>query len=131
MGGVNFVLDAEQSAHASLEITGTGLNPSKDRIVLVNCQDTCGLAKPTSQATSPEGPHLGAFRYFAPVADRLARSTDNPFLMHADFDTLPSRYCAGNNLEFDVGADEGVLVLAAKNRCKQKCVEDGCTGDHC
>jgi hypothetical protein len=134
--GVSFVLDADEAAKASLEITGSGLDATKDRVLLVNCQDTCGLAQPTSQATSPEGPHLGAFRYFTPVADELARRTDNPFLVHEDFDVIPSRYCAGNDLIGELRAEpgfgaEGVDVLAAKNLCHKKCVVDGCTGDHC
>merc|ERR1719253_397533 len=126
--GFDFVLGPETSDAASLEITGTGLDETKDRMLLVNCQDTCGLAQPTSQAVNPMGPHVGAFQYFTPIAKALSKYTDDPFLVGKDFTTTPDRYCFENDLEV---AEQPAKPLYDRNLYHQKCVVDGCSGDDC
>merc|ERR1719482_1621902 len=59
--GKNYVLDPMDagSGQVSIEITGSDLDYRKDRIMVINCQDTCGRAEPSQyvfpkESTFPE-----------------------------------------------------------------------------
>ena len=56
----------EPGTDASIEVTGTGLLAETDRLVVVNCQDTCGVSGPSAQVGFPDGEEVGAFAYFPP-----------------------------------------------------------------
>jgi hypothetical protein len=90
----------EPGTDASIEVTGTGLLAETDRLVVVNCQDTCGLHGASSAVGVPNG--VGA-RAAAPLArpeqgvpcpEDAATLADNPDRVEASFREVPSRFCS-------------------------------------
>jgi hypothetical protein len=121
--GKNYVLDPASSelGEGSIEITGTDLDWRKDRIMIVNCQDTCGRAEATEYASMPK-----AWGSAKPVntKDYSGEITvEEPYTVDGLYTEIKDRYCRGNNI------GEGTELIT-RNLCYNKC-EDGCTGDAC
>lgn len=121
--GKNYVLDPEESesGRASIEITGTDLDWRKDRIMVVNCQDTCGRAEATEYA-----------RAGATWSDLLAVNNkdysgeievEEPYTVDGLYTEIADRYCRHNNIG-------GGSELITRNKCYNKC-SNGCVGDAC
>jgi hypothetical protein len=131
--GRHFVI--EPGAPASLELTGQGFNQDKDRMMLIDCQGTCGLTKPTAAAVYPDAGASGRFGAFQPIRD-IAREeaavlescpyfnhTEDQFLVHELFEEIPARFCtrgalagsAANAIESPVAAR--VAELYSCSRC--------------
>jgi hypothetical protein len=56
--------------NASIEVTGTGLNPGGDKIMIVGCQDVCGLAEPAIGPLVTSMKNLGADQVKWPKSSR-------------------------------------------------------------
>merc|ERR1712139_409617 len=56
--GTTYVLDPK--GQQSIEIFGTDLKPWADRMTFVNCQDTCGVSKPSKLVGFPDGMYVDA-----------------------------------------------------------------------
>jgi hypothetical protein len=63
--GMNFVLSPD--GPASIEVTGRNLNWIKDRIMLVGCEDVCGVDAGTTGVAFPPGEYVEAWNTFSPV----------------------------------------------------------------
>jgi hypothetical protein len=122
--GKDFVLDPmdANAAQVSLEITGSDLDYTKDRIMVINCQDTCGRAEPSEYVFPKEGTFLEAlavndksYSGELPVAD--------PYTVDGMYTEYADRYCRLNNIM--TGAE-----LITQNLCYPKC-SNGCMGDAC
>lgn len=102
--GRHFII--EPGAPASLELTGKGLSQDKDRLMLIDCQGTCGLTAPSATVVYPDGAANGIFAAFQPVRDvdreyaELVEScpsfnhTEDPFLVAESFEEIPARFCS-------------------------------------
>jgi len=123
--GKNYVLDPAEAEDGmvSIEITGKDLDYTKDRILVINCQDTCGRAEPSeyvypNETTFPMTLAVNDKSYSGelPVAD--------PYTVDGMYTEYVDRYCRLNNLM------SGSPELLTQNLCYPKC-SDGCTGDAC
>jgi hypothetical protein len=134
--GLTYVL--EPGGEQSIEITGSGLKPWADRMTFVNCQDTCGVSKPSSLVGFPDGDYIGAFSSFEPVRD-LSESpvdncpyvnyTQNPFLVDTQFEKVKARYCHNASVDLSMlSPDKSALVT--RQSCETKCTQP-CDGKHC
>jgi hypothetical protein len=123
--GKNYVLDPDSSemGQASVEITGTDLDHRKDRIMVVNCQDTCGRADASEYAYAatpwPEVVAVNTKDYSGDV------TVEEPYTVDGLYTTIEDRYCRGHNL-----GSPSTTELVKTNLCYDKC-KDGCTGDAC
>jgi hypothetical protein len=137
--GMTYVL--EPGGKQSIEITGSGLKPWADRMTLVNCQDTCGVSKPSTLVGFPDGDYVGAFSMFEPVRD-LSESpmdncpyvnfTQNPYLVDTQFKRVKARYCVNASVDLmelaELSAPSAALVK--RHSCAEKCTQP-CVGTHC
>jgi hypothetical protein len=137
--GMTYVL--EPGGKQSIEITGSNLKPWADRMTFVNCQDTCGVSKPSSLVGFPDGGYLDAFSAFEPVRD-LSESpvdncpyvnfTQNPYLVDTQFEKVKGRYCVNTTVDLlelsELSAPSAALV--ARHSCAEKCTQP-CVGKHC
>merc|ERR1711985_65195 len=134
--GTTYVLDPK--GQQSIEIFGTDLKPWADRMTLVNCQDTCGLSKPSSMVGFPDGAYLGAFAALEPVRD-LSESpvdncpyvnfTQNPYLVDTQFEKVKARYCVNTSVDLvALSTEKSALVM--RHSCAEKCTQP-CVGKHC
>jgi hypothetical protein len=134
--GMTYVL--EPGGEQSIEITGSKLKPWADRMTFVNCQDTCGVSKPSSLIGFPDGDYVGAFTSFEPVRD-LSESpvdncpyvnfTQNPFLVDTQFEKVTARYCVKTTVDLlELNAASASLV--ERHSCAEKCTKP-CVGKHC
>merc|ERR1719387_894952 len=123
--GKDYVLDPMDAGNGqvSIEITGSDLDYTKDRIMVINCQDTCGRAEASEyvfpkDATFPESLAVNDKAYSGelPVTD--------PYTVDGMYTEYESRYCRLNNLM------SGSPELLTQNLCYPKC-SDGCTGGAC
>lgn len=102
--GRHFII--EPGAAASLELTGVGLKQDADRLMLIDCQGTCGLTAPSASVVYPDASASGTFAAYQPVrdVDREAAAlrdeacpnfnhTEDPFLVAESFEVIPARYC--------------------------------------
>jgi hypothetical protein len=64
--GKNWVISPDGAS--SIEVTGENLNWAKDRIMLVGCEDVCGVNEGTAGAVFPPGAYIEAWNTFSPVA---------------------------------------------------------------
>jgi hypothetical protein len=137
--GTTYVLDP--AGKQSIEITGTGLKPWADRVTFVNCQDTCGVSKPSSMVGFPDGAYVGAFSALEPVRD-LSESpvdncpyvnfTQNPYLVDTQFAKVKARYCVNSSVDMleltELSEPSAALVM--RHSCAEKCTQP-CVGTHC
>jgi hypothetical protein len=137
--GTTYVLDPK--GQQSIEIFGTDLKPWADRMTFVNCQDTCGVSKPSKLVGFPDGMYVDAFSAFEPVRD-LSESpvdncpyvnfTQNPYLVDTQFKRVKGRYCVNTTVDLlklsDISAPSAALV--ERHACAKKCTQP-CVGTHC
>jgi hypothetical protein len=112
--GKNFVLDPEAASagDVSIEITGVDLDWRKDRIMIANCQDTCGAAAPSDHAMVPD--------LAISEADVLEAEVEEPLPpVDVEYQEFTDRYCRDNNLEGNVETK-----LIKSNLCYDKCSAD-------
>jgi hypothetical protein len=146
--GATFVIEPGNAG--SIEVMGANLRPWADRIMIVNCQDTCGVSPPSAQVGYPDGSEVGASGFFSPVrklddGDELCpyvNYTQDPYRVHDEFDVVKSRYCNGVGLSLSeskaatarkLQAHELTTEAAAlleRHRCATKCSQE-CKGSHC
>jgi len=117
--GKHYVLDATPGAQQSIEITGTNLDVVRDRILIIDCNETCGQASATPAVVEPAVFTALAPRHAAadaPEAGREAVAVDR----HAGM------FCDGNNVDGSAQGDARPMA----HQCHAKC-SGGCTGPAC
>jgi len=125
-----FVLDTE--VDQSIEITGENLDWRRDRIMVVDCQASCGASGPAAAVQvprSPDGDHpVDVWSRLAPVlqgtGDPWAVTEDKPAVME-QFTTIDRRFCVGNNIA--ISPLDPNFGFACSGRCAAGTVE-GCSG---
>jgi len=119
--GKTFVLDPDAESY-SLEITGKNLDFHKDRLMVVNCQDTCGEA-PGSQFVS--GTEAAAVADYLDDPQAEFQIPEQPYSIDMRYTEDKSRYCSGHNIM-------GGNAQVTDNLCFNKCETDvPCTGANC
>lgn len=111
----------------SIEIVGSGLDFAKDRIMVIECNDQCGLADASESVHFARNRPVSSFvdmpsLNVPPVETVTASSTWT-------FDkTYDEKYCPGNNLALASSAHE----LLREHQCYKKCYETApCEGPEC
>merc|ERR1719331_3118747 len=120
----------------SLEVTGTGMDWTKDRVMLVECTGTCGVSGPAASvrslvgAGSPGVPSQAAFNAWVaendmmdpPAEDFLPSPTPvTPGAPLVIWDSrFTGKYCPGNNM--DVTTPDMAAAGVAQHQCYAKCV---------
>jgi hypothetical protein len=125
-----YVLDPEDAG--SVEIIGTGLDWKKDRIMITDCQATCGVSSPAKGVTlDGDKSTLTNTNTFVAQNDLFDTEADLRTLVDLPselrtYTTVKSHYCKDNNI---AGA---ALGDAQKDLCAVKCAVDptapGCEG---
>jgi hypothetical protein len=132
--GATYVLEAGEG---SIEVTGAGLRPARDRIMIVDCEATCGRDDASSRVAFPlygEGPASYFEPVRAPAPDTVpcpedSRVThDNPYLVNRSFTEVRSRYCTHPPITTATGAAKAQLT---EHGCERKCRKMNCKGDTC
>jgi len=126
----SFVLGTE--VDQSIEITGTDLDWRRDRILVVDCQATCGVSGPSNAVQVPksadEDQPVDVWNRLVPIiqgtADPWAVTEDKPAVVE-EFSTIERRFCVGNNLVITPLDPNFGLTCSA--RCAAG-TADGCTG---
>jgi hypothetical protein len=129
--GWTYVLDPEGAS--SVEITGTGLKWKNDRIMIVDCQATCGVSSPADGVTlEGKSATLHTSNTFVAQNDLFDAEDDERMMVDLPselrtYTTVISHYCKGNNLgEEELGED------VWNHQCHSKCSKDptieGCGG---
>jgi hypothetical protein len=123
--GKDYVLDPMDagSGQVSIEITGSDLDYTKDRIMVINCQDTCGRA----EASEYVFPKEESFPESLAVNDKAYGGelpVSDPYTVDGMYTEYEDRFCRLNNLK------SGSPELLTQNLCYPKC-SDGCVGDAC
>jgi hypothetical protein len=121
--GKDYVLDPTDagSGLVSIEITGSDLDYTKDRMMVINCQDTCGRAE-ASEYVSPK--EFATFTEAVAVNDKSYSGelpVADPYTVDGMYTKMEDVFCRQNNLM------SGTELLT-KNLCYPKC-SDGCVGD--
>jgi hypothetical protein len=120
--GVDFVVSPDETV--SIEITGDKLSFTGDRIMVIDCYGTCGIAKPTEHALIAQPVPANAFvdRPALPGAPLDMAVPKDPVPPYA---VIKGKYCAENlKAKPDTNQDG--------HRCFKKCFEDApCEGDSC
>lgn len=129
-----YVLDPD--GDGSVEITGSDLKYENDRVMITDCQATCGVSSP-AEGVFLEGhaASLGVANTFIAQNARFDAASeegdqrtlvDLPSELRT-YTTVVAHYCRGNNLLEDaVGtASTDTLGYAWDHRCSKKCVDDG------
>lgn len=108
----------------SVEITGEGLDWQQDRIMLVDCASTCGLASPSQDVfVGGAAQSLGRANAFVaknPELDAVVVEevdAGSPAAART-YDTLTDRYCRAGNLALDELAEED-----RGHQCYAKCAD--------
>jgi hypothetical protein len=120
----------------SLEVTGTAMDWTKDRVMLVECTGTCGVSGPAASVRSLVGsgspgiPSMAAFNAWvaendmmdAPAEDELpATPVATPASAAVLWDDrFKGKYCPGNNM--DVTTPDMMGAGVAQHQCYAKCV---------
>jgi hypothetical protein len=112
--GVDFVVTPDEVV--SIEVTGEDLSYAGDRIMVIDCYGSCGLAKPSDYAVIGEPVPANAF------LDRPALATAPsdlvvPTSTYLPYTTVSKKYCA-ENLKAMPDTNQ------AGHRCFKKCFED-------
>jgi hypothetical protein len=122
--GKDYVLDPmdANAAQVSLEITGSDLDYTKDRIMVINCQDTCGRAEPSEYVFPKEGTFLETLAVNDKAYSGELPAFD-PYTVDGKYTEYEDRFCRLNNIM------DGHDAIT-RNLCYPKC-SDGCIGDAC
>jgi len=108
----------------SLEIQGTALSLTSDRVMVIPCSGSCGVAAPAPALAAPAHDGTAAvFNDFFPengVVDQLPALPP----VDAQFSTTRDTFCSGNLPAADLPAE------TAAHLCSAKCA-GGCTGPTC
>jgi len=121
--GWTYVLDPE--GDGSVEVTGTGLEWKNDRIMIVDCQATCGVSSPAEGVTIEGVPMtLTTSNTFVAQNDLFDSEDTERTLVDLPselrtFTTVVGHYCKSNNMgEAEMGYD------AFEHQCYKKCKTD-------
>merc|ERR1719335_1021633 len=107
----------------SIEITGSDLDYRKDRVMVINCQDTCGRAEPSEYVFPKDKDFVDALA----VNDKAYSGelpVMDPYTVDGMYTEYEDRFCRLNNLM------SGSPELVTQNLCYPKC-SSGCTGHAC
>jgi hypothetical protein len=115
----------------SIEISGTGLDWQKDRLLIADCSATCGYASAVKSAVLEGKPsNLKVVNSFVALNDKLdlqyneTTSLSEPLPSSAmKFVRVRSSYCKGNNL-----AEADVKKTVWASSCYSKCKDTGLAG---
>merc|ERR1719321_1659054 len=133
--GWTYVLDPE--GDGSVEVTGDKLEWKNDRIMIVDCQATCGVSSPAEGVTIEGAPMtLTTANTFVAQNDLFDSEDTERTLVDLPselrtFTTVVGHYCKSNNMgEAEMGYD------AFEHQCHKKCKPDkpdgplpeGCSG---
>lgn len=115
----------------SVEVTGSGLNWTLDRIMLVDCSSTCGISSPSKSVLLGGEPQtLKVANEFLPKneVDDLERQLDAHLPTELrTYTTVKDSYCRGGNLG---QSDIGEAVWNA-DQCHNKCADCSASGAAC
>jgi hypothetical protein len=106
----------------SFEVTGTGLDPYADRVMVIDCTGMCGVTPPSESVSGLAAPVNTIVD--RPSLHEHAGPDPTPEAYSYNYD-LTEMYCAGNLLPLAEGS------LAAGHQCYKKCFAETCTGDSC
>jgi hypothetical protein len=121
----------------SLEVTGTAMDWTKDRVMLVECTGTCGVSGPAASVRSLVGvgspgiPSQAAFNAWVAENDMMDAPAEDflpstPPVSAPVADSLlgkfTGQYCAGNNM--DVTTPDMMAAGVGQHQCYKKCVTD-------
>merc|ERR550514_1828661 len=120
----------------SLEVTGTNMDWTKDRVMLVECTGTCGVSGPAASVRSLVGvgspgiPSQAAFNAWVAENDMLDPPAEDFLPEEAPevsgtpqviWDSrFTGKYCPGNNM--DVTTPNMIGAGVAQHQCYAKCV---------
>jgi hypothetical protein len=122
----------------SLEVTGTNMDWTKDRVMLVECTGTCGVSGPAASVRSLVGvgspgiPSQAAFNAWVAMNDMMDPPAEDELPESAApvgpaptviWDArFTGKYCPGNNM--DVTTADMIGAGVAQHQCYKKCVVD-------
>jgi len=116
----------------SVEITGDGLDWKYDRIMITDCQATCGVSSPSSTVNlGSGGGRLGdantfiAQNNYFDAAASAQTTVDLPSELRT-YSLVANAYCRGNDLGGDSLGD--VSMMQCNLKCKDDPDSEGCSG---
>jgi len=124
----SFIFDPSMSQ--AIEVSGAGLTTA-DRIMLLDCQQSCGIGHPSAEVLAPATPcsstALETFNSFPPrPMFAPAIGTDNP-AEAAQYTATTERYCVGHAINVVGNGNADVVAAQCHGRCAGGAV-DGCDG---
>jgi len=106
---------------SSLEVTGTELDSLTDRVLVVDCSDTCGLAGPSMAVNTPGKdtrlPAMQSFRSYSPLPSVGTYEEDT--VERGVYTTIADRYCHAAPL----AAPE---AYSCASKCREPCIAEEC-----
>jgi hypothetical protein len=129
--GVDYVVAPGEKT--SIEVTGTGLDVYKDRVMVIDCYGSCGVSDASPSVSIPEKKGYVEWTPFNALIDRpsvMMRFAPeypvNPPVDYTPFSKTEDKYCPENLLPFTADTN------AAGHRCYSKCyATETCTDESC
>jgi hypothetical protein len=121
--GAEFVATPGQVT--SLEITGTNLSFFKDRIMVIDCSGTCGIAKPSPFVKFGDMDPVSAF-VDRPSLNDLPDVMAVPTAALSTYHKKANQYCPGTLMAKPETAQAGHLCY---RKCSSSCTDESCFCD--
>jgi hypothetical protein len=130
--GWTYVLDP--TTEGSIEVTGEGLDWKKDRIMLVDCEATCGVSSPAGVHLEGSAQTLLGANTFVAQNDHFDRPSDDveptvdlPSELRT-YTTAVGAYCVGHNMAAGTQVEAGAF---RQDQCYNKCAACTQAGTPC